>query len=168
MKRLRIILFGVLFVILSYAISHAFEIDCAKIRCKKIEKEEGSETFMAPKIAWDAVTDDNISHKYPADDYKIGYLLYITQNKAIIEDSNKKRSEESIGPLFVTELNIAPGIFSGPGLYYVGVSTAIYDKDKVGDSSELKPKPEEESIKICWSDIGACTNYDPFVFKVEN
>ena len=50
MKRLRMVLFGVLFVILSYAISHASDIDCEIIHCEIINQEG------TVKIAWDEVT----------------------------------------------------------------------------------------------------------------
>jgi len=82
MKRMGIVLLGVVCLISPYAFSNTSEIDCEIIHCKKIEKEEGSETFKAPKIEWDAVK--SIPQKYQKVNYKIGYLLYITQNKAIM------------------------------------------------------------------------------------
>ena len=152
MNRLGIVILVVLSLISSYAFSHASEINCKIIHCRIVKQGE------AVKIAWDEVTKltngKNISSVY-SEGYVIGYLLYINENKDSIKDHPKPP------PTFDREATIAPGIWNGSDLSYVGVQTAIYKYEN------LKSEPVEVS-DICWSDIGSCTNNNPFVLKVKN
>ena len=147
MKRLGILLFGALCMILPYSFSHASEIHWEKVKHGGVVK-----------IAWDETTKflngKDISSKYPeTEGYILGYLLYVTKNKDEIMDHPK--------PEPILKLNATIIFATSPGPFYIGVQTAIY-KDK-----NLKSEPVTVST-ISWSDNETRTNKNPFGVKVEN
>ena len=144
MKRSGILLFGVLYVILSYGFSLASEVNCEIIHCEIVKQGK------PVKIAWDRVTQFTNGKDIPPHYRKtdaVRYFLYISENK--------NEDERNAGSFTIKEIPIEPLIFKRPGHYYVGVRADIYNDSNI------------EQSKICWSDNRACTNNNPFVLKVE-
>ncbi len=148
MNRLRIVLYGLLCIVLSYAFSHASELQCKRIK-------RGKEF----KFAWDEVTKFSNGRGIPShyrDTAAIKYCLYIIEEKA--DRNAKDQSEFCPDPYTIGEVPISIIMFNSPGRYVFGVRSTI-DEDK---KSGLAPS------KICWSDEKTCTNNNPFCVEVLN
>ena len=148
MNRLRIVLYGVLCVILSYTLSDASETSCIKIK-------RGKEF----KFAWDEVTKYTNGRDIPShyrETVVIKYCLYIIEEKA--EKEAKNKNEFCQEPYTIGEVPISIIMFNSPGRYIFGVRSTIDEEKKIG----LGPS------KICWSDEETCTNNKPFCVEVQN
>ena len=148
MKRFRIVLYGVLYVILLYTLSDASETPL----CIPIER--GKEF----KFAWDEVTKFKNGRDIPSHYRKkvpIKYCLYIIEEKA--DKEAKDKNEFCPEPYTIGEVPISIIMFNRPGRYIFGVRSTTDEVKKSG----IVPS------KICWSDEETCTNNEPFCVEVQ-
>jgi hypothetical protein len=140
MKRLKKIILGVVYMLLSFALSHATDIHQHEV------KQEGE-----VKFAWEGTTE--LTEDQDKKDCVIKYHLYVTGRK--IKEKNPSKIDDLPEPEVIIGSEAEKIFDKSPGKYYIGVATAIYC-----------PSKKEKISDIAWSHDKSYTNGNPFLVKV--